>query len=249
MPIGSLQQRAILVALLLAREAVVPLADLADVVWGGHPPASAAKTLQGLVWRLRKHLPGVDIGGQDEGYRLVAGCGRSRRPPLRAAGDGGAAGGRAGSTEAAAAAFEAALALWRGPALGEFASWPFAQAEAAGLDEAHLAAVEDLAEAELALGRTASALARLEPLVRRCPLRERAVRQLMLGLYRAGRQADALAAYQSLRRTLAEELGVEPTPALRDLEKPSSATATGWSPPGPCVHRPGTFLGTTSRLP
>src|SRR5436305_434328 len=67
-------------------------------------------------------------------------------------------------------AYEVALALWRGPALGEFASWPFAQAEAARLDEAHVAAVEDLAEAELALGRTASALARLEPVVRRCPL-------------------------------------------------------------------------------
>ncbi|HEX6381390.1 MAG TPA: BTAD domain-containing putative transcriptional regulator, partial [Acidimicrobiia bacterium] len=118
----------------------------------------------------------------------------------------------------AANAFAAAHDLWHGPALGELASWSFAQSEAIRLEEARLDAIEDLAEAELTLGRVASALHRLEPMIRQFPLRERAVGQLMLALYRTGRQADALAAYQSLRRVLADELGLEPTPALRNLE-------------------------------
>ncbi len=217
-PIGSLQQRAVLVALILAGDAVVPADALVDVVWGEHPPATASSTLRGLIWRLRKRLVVVDIEGRDDGYLLVAGdetvdarcfdrlVARARRASERS------------QTEAAAAAFGEALALWRGPALGELATWPFARVEAARLDEARLAAVEDLAEAELALGRVADALNRVEPVVREWPLRERAVGQLMLGLYRSGRQAEALAAYQTLRRALADELGLDPTPALRDLE-------------------------------
>jgi predicted ATPase/DNA-binding SARP family transcriptional activator len=217
-PIGSVQQRAILVTLLLARDAVVSSGELLDVVWGEHPPASADSTLRGLVWRLRKQLPGADVGRHGDGYRLVAGddaVDARRFERLIAEGRRAAEEDRA---ETVVSVLETALALWRGPALGEFASWPFAQADAARLDEGYLAAVEDLAEAELALGRVASAVARLEPVVRNWPLRERAVGALMLGLYRSGRQADALAAYRRLRHTLAEELGVEPTPALRRLE-------------------------------
>jgi predicted ATPase/DNA-binding SARP family transcriptional activator len=232
-PIGSLQQRAILVALLLARDAVVPSSELADVVWGDHPPASAAKTLQGLVWRLRRQLPGVDVLGQDEGYRLVAGTEAVDARRFERLVTEGQRAAEQHKSEQATAAFEAALSLWRGPALGEFASWPFAQAEVARLDEARFGAIEDLAEAELALGRTASALARLEPLVQRWPLRERAVGHLMVALYRAGRQADALAAYQSLRRNLVEELGVEPTPALRDLDAAILCHSDELAPAGP----------------
>jgi predicted ATPase/DNA-binding SARP family transcriptional activator len=217
-PIGSLQQRAILVALLIAGDATVAGDGLVDVVWGEDPPASAAATLRGLIWRLRKRLVGVDLEFSDVGYRLVTDdetvdarrfdrlVAEARRASERA------------ETEAAAAAFGEALALWRGPALGELASWPFARFEAARLDEARLGAVEDLAEAELAIGRVAEAVNRLESVVREWPLRERAVGQLMLGLYRSGRQAEALAAYQTLRRALANELGLDPTPALRDLE-------------------------------
>ena len=218
-PIGSLQQRAILVALVLAGGRAVSPDQLADVVWGAHPPDSAASTLRGLVWRLRKHLPAIEIVGGDDGYRLVAGAEevdlrrfeRLVREGLRAA--------EQDRMEVAAGVLEAAVGLWRGPALGEFAAWPFAQSESARLDEAYVTAVEHLAEAELALGRTTSALDHLEPLLRHWPLRERVVGLLMLGLYRAGRQAEALAAYQDLRRALAEELGLEPTPALRDLER------------------------------
>ena len=216
--IGSLQQRAILVALLLARNSVVSTDQLVDVVWGDEPPASAASTLRGLVWRLRKRLGVTDIEGRDDGYRLVAGDDAvdSRRFDSLVAQGRQAA--QRNDGEAAAAAFTAALDLWRGPALGELASWAFAQPEAVRLDEARLEAVENLAEAELSLGRAASALSRLEPLVHQFPLRERAVGQLMVALYRTGRQADALAAYQSLRRTLADDLGLVPTPGLRDLE-------------------------------
>jgi predicted ATPase/DNA-binding SARP family transcriptional activator len=216
--IGSLQQRAILVALLLARNAVVSTDQLVDVLWGDEPPASAASTLRGLVWRLRKRLEVVDIEGRSDGYRLVTGedAVDSRRFDALVA-QGRQAFDRH-ETERAAAAFAGALDLWRGPALGELASWPFAQPEATRLEEARLDAVEDLAEAELALNRGTSALGRLEPFVHQYPLRERAVGQLMVALYRSGRQADALAAYQSLRQTLADELGLVPTPALRDLE-------------------------------
>jgi predicted ATPase/DNA-binding SARP family transcriptional activator len=216
-PIGSLQQRALLVALLLARDAVVSPDRLIDVVWGDDPPPSAASTLRGLVWRLRKRLPQLDLEGHDDGYRLVAGDRVDARRFDRLAAEGHRAVEQE-RTEAAAASFGEALSLWHGPALGELASWPFARAEATRLDEARLDVTEDLAEAELALGRIGAALGRLESLVRDWPLRERAVGQLMVALYRTGRQADALAAYQALRHALAEELGLVPTPALRDLE-------------------------------
>src|SRR5207237_557884 len=110
-------------------------------------------------------------------------------------------------------------ALWRGPALGELADRPFARLAAGRLEEARMTAVEELAEAHLALGRAEDALARLTTHVGQHPLRERAWGQLMLALYRLGRQADALRAYQRVRHILAEELGVEPTPELRSLEE------------------------------
>jgi predicted ATPase/DNA-binding SARP family transcriptional activator len=216
--IGSLQQRAILLALLLARDAVVSTDRLIDVVWGDEPPASAPATLRGLVWRLRKRLEVVDIVSRADGYLLTAGddaVDARRFEALVAQGRDAAEG---NETEAAATAFAAALDLWRGPALGELASWPFAQPDASRLDEARLDTIEDLAEAELALGRVSAALDRLEAVVHKFPLRERAVGQLMVALYRTGRQAEALAAYQSLRRALADDLGLVPMPALRDLE-------------------------------
>jgi predicted ATPase/DNA-binding SARP family transcriptional activator len=216
--IGSLQQRAVLVTLLLARDAVVSTDRLIDVVWGGEPPASAPATLRGLIWRLRKRLEAVDIEGRADGYLLRADDDAVDARRFEALVAQGRQAVERDEIEAAAIAFATALDLWRGPALGEFASWPVAQLDASRLDEARLDTIEDLAEAELALGRVSVALDRLEAVVQRFPLRERAVGQLMVALYRTGRQADALAAYQSLRRTLADELGLVPTPALRDLE-------------------------------
>ena len=113
---------------------------------------------------------------------------------------------------------ELRLALWRGPPLSDFASEPFAQGEIARLEELHLAALEERIEADLALGRHAELISELEALVREHPLRERLRAQLMLALYRSGRQAEALAAYQQARKMLAEELGLEPGRRLQELE-------------------------------
>ena len=109
--------------------------------------------------------------------------------------------------------------LWRGAPLEEFAYEPFAQAEIARLEDARLATLEDRTEAELRVGRGAELVPELERLVAEHPLRERLIAGLMLALYRAGRHADALAAYRAARERLGEELGLEPGPALRELER------------------------------
>ncbi len=154
----------------------------------------------------------------------------------------------AGDAEAGVGFLRQALALWRGPALGEFADRPFAWIEASRLDEARLEIVEALTEAELAAGRPAAALAMLEPHLAAHPLREQAWGRLMVALYRLGRQAEALRAYQDLRRLLNEELGLEPTPVLRQLEQKileqspeldqPVAVVPPLPPPGPDVPAP-----------
>ena len=126
---------------------------------------------------------------------------------------------RAETPASAAGSLRAALELWRGPALADFAYEPFAQAEIARLEELRLTALERRIEADLALGRDAELVGELEALVARHPLRERPRVQLMLALYRAGRQAEALDAYQQARRVLVDELGIDPSPALQELEK------------------------------
>jgi DNA-binding SARP family transcriptional activator len=123
-----------------------------------------------------------------------------------------------GSAARAAVHLRAALALWRGPALAEFDE-PFAAIEAARLEELQLACVEDRIDAELALGGHALLVGELEALVARHPFRERPRGQLMLALYRSGRQVEALAGYRRLRELLTSELGLEPSPALRELER------------------------------
>src|SRR5439155_12364682 len=125
----------------------------------------------------------------------------------------------AGDAAAGADSLRAALALWRGPPLADLPWEPFAQAEIVRLDELRLAALEDRIDADLALGRHGQLIGELEGLVAEHPLRERLRGQLMLALYRAGRQADALAVYQRARRTLVDELGLEPSEALRKLER------------------------------
>ena len=124
-----------------------------------------------------------------------------------------------GEPETAAATLREALALWRGPPLADFTFEPFAQAEIARLDERRLAALEERIDADLALGRHADLVAEIEALVASHPLRERLRAALMLALYRSGRQAEALQVYQDARRALVEELGVEPGPALQQLQR------------------------------
>ena len=132
----------------------------------------------------------------------------------------------------AAASLRAALRLWRGNALGDLRCEPFAQVEVGRLEELRLGAVEDRIEADLALGRHADVVSELEALVATHPLRERLHGQLMIALYRCGRQAEALEAYQAARRTLVEELGLEPGPALRRLERAVLQQDASLDPPG-----------------
>jgi predicted ATPase/DNA-binding SARP family transcriptional activator len=215
-PLGGPRQRALLRRLLLSPNRVLSVDRLVDAVWGERAPKHVRESLQVYVSHLRKALPdgAARIRWEQGGYliaveedeldalrfeRLVA---QGRH--LLAAGD----------ARAAAAAFEEALALWRGDVEGDGAAEP----EIARLEELRLAADEDRIEASLALGRHRELIPELETLVAEEPLRERPRGQLMLALYRTGRQAEALAVYQDARRSLVDELGLEPSPELKGLE-------------------------------
>jgi DNA-binding SARP family transcriptional activator len=219
--LGGSKQRALLALLLVhANETLTP-DRLIDELWGERPPATAAKTLQAHVSRLRKAL-GADHGAvvtRPHGYefRLEPGCVDAYRfERLVGEGRGALATGR---PQRALVKLQEALALWRGPPLADLAYEPFAQREIARLDELRIAALEQLIETRLALGGHAELVGELETLIDEHPYRERLRAQLMLALYRSDRQADALQAYQDARRTLVEELGIEPGERLRELER------------------------------
>ena len=197
--------RALLAFFLLHGNELVSSERLIDALWGERPPETAQAALQVHVSQLRKRL-GVDrIQTRAPGYLL-----RLERHELDAS---------RFEDLLAEGQTDEALALWRGPALADFRYEPWAQAEGARLDELRLAAVEKRIEADLAAGRHAQLVSELESLVREQPLRERLRAQLMLALYRSGRQADALALYQETRRLLVEELGIEPGPELQELHR------------------------------
>ena len=239
--IGSPKQRRLLALLAVNPNRTVPVDAILDVLWPNGPPASAQSTLQSLVSRLRAELGtgNARLRLRETGYVLEVDRDQvdaHRFEDLASQGRDAAA---RGDPRRAAELFGEALDLWRGPALADLADADPFRPEAARLEESRLGVTEDLAEAELALGRPAQALARLEPHVAANPLRERAWGQRMLALYRLGRQADALRAFQSLRRLLGEELGLEPTPALRQLEQQillQSPELDG-SPPEPSAAR------------
>jgi DNA-binding SARP family transcriptional activator/DNA-binding beta-propeller fold protein YncE len=211
----------VLALLLLHANEVVPSERLIDQLWGDAPPPTAAKTVQVYVSQLRKSLR----NGEPDGPLLTRGRGyvlhvRPGELDLERFERALAAGRDALDADAPARAAELlrdGLALWRGPPLADFAYEPFAQAEIARLEEMRLRAVEQRIEADLALGRHADVVGELEALVAAQPLREGLRRQLMLALYRCGRQAEALDAYRDGRRLLVDELGIEPSTALREL--------------------------------
>jgi DNA-binding SARP family transcriptional activator len=217
--LGGAKQRAVLAILLVHRGEVVSSDRLIDELWGEHPPATAAKTLQGYVSHLRKALgPGV-LETVGHGYRVTLAPDQLDVAQFeRLAADGRDAL-AAGDAPTAAERLRRALGLWRGPALADFAYEPFAQAEIARLEDGRLAAVEDRIDADLALGRHTEVTGELEALIAEHPYRERLRAHLMLALYRGGRQADALEAFQFARRSLIEELGIEPSRELRDLHQ------------------------------
>lgn len=221
---------------------------LIDELWGGDPPDSGGAALRVRVSQLRRALAegapsaqGPELARQAQGYVLrVDPQALDARRFERLLAEGTEAL-RNGAAEQAAPALESALALWRGPALAEFTEQPTVAAEAARLDELRLAAREETVAARLALGHHAELVGELEALIARDPLRERPRGQLMLALYRSGRQADALNAYREARRTLVDELGIEPSRALRELERGILGQEAALESPAPVwVQRPAT---------
>ncbi|MEV4514061.1 BTAD domain-containing putative transcriptional regulator, partial [Dactylosporangium sp. NPDC049525] len=224
--LGGRRQRAVLGMLVLARGDTVPADTLIDALWGERPPPAAVAALQSYVSHLRRGLePGRDarsrasvIASQGRGYALLlrgdaVDAWHFERLVRDAAGDPSADG------------LQQALDLWRGPAYAEYADEPWAQAEIARLAELREVAREQLAAARLARGEAAVTVAELESLVAAAPLREERWRLLILALYRSHRQADALAALRRARQLLADELGIDPGPALRALEAEVHAQA------------------------
>ena len=217
--LGGPKQRALLVVLVLRRGEAVSTDRLVDELWGEHAPASAAKIVQGYVSHLRRALGDGLLVTRGRGYLLQTARGQvdlDRFDELVAEGRRAL---QAGDARLASDRLRGALALWRGPPLADFSYEPFAQGEIARLEEERLAALEDRIDADLALGEHAALVSELDSLVREHPLRERLQAQLMLALYRCGRQAEALERYQQARRELVDQLGIEPGRALRELEQ------------------------------
>src|ERR1700722_19589924 len=218
--LGGLRERVLLARLLLSANRVVPADTLAHDLWSGEPPQHSAATLRVYVSRLRRALgqAAQALITAPPGYQLRVGADEldaSRFTSLVTSALSYAA---AGDPQAAAAGLRTALGLWHGEALADMADLPFARAEVARLDEARLAATESRVEADLGCGRHAELAAELDGLVADHPLRERLSAQRMLALYRCGRQADALSAYEELREHLAGELGIDPSPQLQRLQ-------------------------------
>ncbi len=262
-PLGRGNERALLALLLLNANEPVSTERLVDELWGERPPPTAAKIVQNYVSRLRRAL--TSAAPEEEGRLLTREAGYE----LRVARDeldetrfedlvtAGRAALGAGDVERAAADLSRALALWRGRPLAEFSNHEFAQAAISRLQERRLVALEERIEADLLRGRHADVVAEVEALVAEHPFRERFQAQLMLALYRSGRQSDALAAYSSARRTLAEELGLEPGPELRRLEQAILVQDEGLllpareraaPPPEPPAHRVADRTPRASRL-
>ncbi len=224
--------RALLAMLLLHVGEVVSADRLIDAVWGERPPRTAGNTLQAHVAALRRVLGSDVVLTRAPGYEL-----RREQSDLDIVRfeDQAAAGhaALADNPDRASRLLTQALALWRGPALADFVFESFAQAEGARLDDLRLAALEDRIEADLALGRHAQAVPELEALLTEHPLRERLAGQLIVALYRSGRQAEASRVFHAIRTHLSDELGMQPQPALRELHDRilEQDPALGWAAP------------------
>jgi DNA-binding SARP family transcriptional activator len=233
--LGGVKQRSLLAVLLLRANELVSAEHLIGELWGDAAPATATKSIQVYVSRLRKELGPGRVATRTPGYvlhvdpseldlaRFERLLGEARRADPRRA----------------AAKLREALSLWRGSALADLDYEPCVQTEIARLEELRLAAVQARIDADLATGRDADLIAELEALVTEHPLRERLRCQLMLALYRSGRQAEALHAYRVARRELSAELGLEPGGELKRLERAilESDPALDLAPKGPEVAR------------
>jgi predicted ATPase/DNA-binding SARP family transcriptional activator len=234
------KERALLADLVVHAGRVVSVDRLVEDLWADRPPGNPANTLQGRVSALRRALGSAGAGlvvTRPPGYVLEVDPEQVDASRFEGLVDEATAPGPAQGPHATRLLTEA-LGLWRGPALAEFADQPWAQAEAARLEELRLAAAEALVERRLAGGGHAGLVGELEGLVAAHPLRERLRGQLMLAHYRSGRQADALEVYQTTREVLAEELGIDPSPELQRLHQailvqdPALEAATPHQEPG-----------------
>jgi DNA-binding SARP family transcriptional activator len=205
LPLGGVRQRSLLAVLLQHPNEVVSVDHLLEELWGCLAPPTAAKSIQVYIYRLRKLLGQQRLVTRPPGYALTVDAGEvdlDAFERLRAAGR-----------------MREALSLWRGPPYADLAYEPCVQAERARLAELRLSALEERIDGDLAAGRNADVVGELEALIAEHPLRERPRAQLMLALYRSGRQAEALNAYQSARRVLTDDLGLEPSGELKRLER------------------------------
>lgn len=218
--VGGSVRRGLLAALVCRAGAFVPATALIDDIWGDVPPRTAAKTLQSHLVRLRHDLAraGAVIVTEGAGYRLDIPSVALDAACFEAEVNEGLAAFRRADDRSAIKHLDAALGLWRGEAYLEFAGASFALNERVRLTDLRSVALETRTDAALRLGEDATLIGELENRIRRAPYRERSWEQLILALYRCGRQADALAAYRMAQQRLAVELGVDPGPGLRALE-------------------------------
>jgi DNA-binding SARP family transcriptional activator len=245
--IGGIRQRAVLVSLLLHANEVVPSEQLLVDLWGEDSPPSAANALQAAISRVRRALPPGRLMTKAPGYTLRIFPDELDISQFEQLVSEGREALAAGSAAQAARTLSQALSLWQGPALADFRYEPFAQAEIARLEELRLTCLEERIEADLALGSASVLIPQLRQLVGEHPVRERFRGQLMLALYRDGRQTEALEVYHEFRSVLQEELGLDATPLLRKLEaailrhdpalSPASTTTVA-----PLARRPVTVL-------
>jgi DNA-binding SARP family transcriptional activator len=228
------KQRALLALLLVDANRVVSTDRIIDALWGEQPPRTAVTSLQNFVSQLRKLLGPETLVTKPPGYQLAIAPEQLDLERFRRLVDDA----RQEPPESRAAKLDQALGLWRGPPLADLEFEAFAQSEIGRLDELRLAVLEDRIEAELEAGRHKEVVGELESLAAEHPLRERIRAQLMLALYRSGRQAEALQIYHDTRRVLVEELGIDPSPSLQQLhgailrQDPGLATAGVASPAG-----------------
>jgi DNA-binding SARP family transcriptional activator/tetratricopeptide (TPR) repeat protein len=263
-PVPAGRQRALLAALLLNANRVVPVGKLAETLWGSAPPPSARVCVQNYVGRLRKTLGEEGhsrIGTQPHGYVINISAGELDMTRFEGLLGTARQAARDGSWESAAAQACAALALWRGEPLADVESELLAAREAPRLTELRLQALETRIDAELHLGRPGEVIGELRQLAGTQPLRERLHALLMLALYRDSRQAEALAAYRQARQVLVEELGTEPGAELQQLHRqilaadpaltrtgPPTPAATAAAPAGPAPRQlPAAMAGFTGR--
>src|SRR5262245_1701925 len=223
--LGGERQRALLGLLLLHANEVVPTDVLVDELFGSEPSGGSLNAVQAGISRLRRVLAADGNGGDTvlttelRGYVLRVAPDQLDVSRFEALVADGRRSAEAGDPTTASARLREALALWRGPALADLQGLGFAAAEIRRLEELRLAALMDRVDADLSAGGGGELVPELEGLVATNPLLERARGQLMLALYRAGRQADALEVYRSTRELLRDELGLEPSRALQELER------------------------------